>query len=65
MRPKVEEKPEELISILRNWQKLENATITHTTEVISQDPEPSDPAHHGDHPAGLADALPGPAGAAR
>lgn len=40
MRPKVEEKPEELISILRNWQKLENATITHTTEVISKTPNP-------------------------
>jgi len=40
MTPKTAENPEELSAILKNWQTLENAAITHTTEVISKTSNP-------------------------
>jgi len=36
----VANKNEELVSILTNWQAIENATITHTTEVIGKTKNP-------------------------
>ncbi|HVN04951.1 MAG TPA: hypothetical protein VMT86_11070 [Bryobacteraceae bacterium] len=40
MTPKTAENPQELSAILKNWQTLENAAITHTTEVISKTSNP-------------------------
>lgn len=40
MSPKVAEKPEELVKILKDWQSLESATIVHTTEVIAKTKNP-------------------------
>ncbi len=34
------ETSEELVSVLENWQKIENATIAHTTEVIGKTKNP-------------------------
>lgn len=38
--PKTASKHEELTAILENWQNLETATISHTTEVISKTKNP-------------------------
>jgi rubrerythrin len=38
--PTAAETSEELISVLHNWQKIENATIAHTTEVIGKTKNP-------------------------
>jgi len=38
--PKISEKSQELITILNDWQALENATIRHTTEVIGKTKNP-------------------------
>lgn len=40
MTPKPAENTEELREILKSWQILENATITHTTEVIGKTQNP-------------------------
>ena len=37
---KTAENPQELTSVLRQWQGLENATIAHTTEVIAKTQNP-------------------------
>jgi len=40
MTPKTAEDPQELTQVLRDWQALENATITHTTAVIAKTKNP-------------------------
>jgi rubrerythrin len=40
MQPKTAPKSEELVSLLENWQAIENATIAHTTEVIGKTKNP-------------------------
>lgn len=40
MQPKTASKSEELVSLLENWQAIENATIAHTTEVIGKTKNP-------------------------
>jgi len=40
MTPKTTTNPEELTAVLHNWQALETATISHTTEVIAKTRNP-------------------------
>jgi|SRR5580704_4822202 rubrerythrin len=40
MRVKAAESTEELVSVLHNWQNIENATVKHTTEVIAKTKNP-------------------------
>ncbi len=40
MSPKSAENPEQLTTILKNWQDLETATITHTSAVIAKTKNP-------------------------
>lgn len=40
MQPTIASKSEELVSLLENWQAIENATIAHTTEVIGKTKNP-------------------------
>jgi rubrerythrin len=40
MQPKTKEKSDELVALLENWQAIENATISHTTEVIGKTKNP-------------------------
>jgi hypothetical protein len=40
MSPKPAENPEELVTVLKNWQAIETATIEHTTDVIGKTKNP-------------------------